>query len=255
MLPIDALNTVLAANQPACIRSIGLSPALRVLVLAPHPDDFDAIAVTLRYLQARGNPIHLAVLSGGSKGVLDSDADPPTWEQKARLREHEQKNSCKFFGLPEAQLCFLRLPEAQDGELSEEVANRDRVRRQINEISPDVLFLPYGDDSNSGHRRTYEMARAALQETGRPLLALYNKDIKSLSFHTEIYTEFDRDEADWKRALLRFHESQQVRNLAIRKHGFDDRILDFNRRLAQELRLQATYAEVFQLELFGADPR
>ena len=69
MLPIDALNAMRTGNQPTPIRDIGFSPTLRLLVLAPHPDDFDAIAITLRYFQARGNEIHLAVLSGGSQGV------------------------------------------------------------------------------------------------------------------------------------------------------------------------------------------
>jgi len=32
----------------------------RVLVLAPHPDDFDAIGVTLRFLHKRGNSIFVA---------------------------------------------------------------------------------------------------------------------------------------------------------------------------------------------------
>jgi LmbE family N-acetylglucosaminyl deacetylase len=240
-------------DRPAHIDSIGLSPSLRMLVLAPHPDDFDTIAITLRYFQVQGNEIHLAVLSGGSKGVQDSYANPPTWEQKTRLREKEQIDSCTFFGLSPARLRFLRLPEAEDGELAHDAANQDRICQQISEISPDVLFLPYGDDSNSGHRRTYEMTRAAVQDIGRPLLALYNKDAKSLSFRTDLYIAFDRIQSDWKRTLLRFHDTQQARNIEIRGQGFDDRILNFNQILAQELNLKAPYAETFQVELFFAD--
>jgi len=250
MLPIDALKTLRAGNHPAPIDSIGLSPALRLLVLAPHPDDFDAIAVTLRYFQARGNDIHLAVLSGGSKGVLDSYADPPTWEQKARVREQEQLDSCAFFGLPPARTSFLRLPEAADGELAHNLSNASRVRTQIRETSPDVLFLPCGNDSNTGHRRCYDMARAAALALGRPLLALYNKDAKTLSFQPDLYTGFDESQADWKRTLLRFHGSQQARNIKLRNHGFDDRILRFNRELAQALGREAPYAEAFRFELF-----
>ena len=253
MLPIDALNAVRIANRPAPIDSIGFSPSLRLLVLAPHPDDFDAIAITLRYLQARGNEIHLAVLSGGSKGVQDSYAKPPTWEQKARLREKEQLGSCNFFGLSPARLRFLRLPEAEDGELAQDTANEVRVRKQLIETAPDVLFLPYGDDNNTGHRRTYDMARAAARCLGRPLLALYNKDAKTLSFRTDLYLGFDETQADWKGTLLRFHDTQQARNIEIRGHGFDDRILSFNRKLARQLGLEAPYAEAFQVELFPAD--
>jgi LmbE family N-acetylglucosaminyl deacetylase len=253
MLPIDALNAARNANRPARIDSIGLSPLLRLLVLAPHPDDFDAIAITLHHLQTQGNEIHLAVLSGGSKGVQDSYADPPTWEQKARLREKEQVDSCSFFGLSPARLSFLRLREAEDGELAHHADNQLRIRRLISETSPDVLLLPYGEDSNAGHRRAYDMARTAVQELGAPLLALYNKDAKSLSFRPDLYIGFDESQADWKRSLLRFHDTQQARNLDTRGHGFDERILNFNRKLARELDLEAAYAEAFQIELFVAN--
>ena len=253
MLPIDTLNTACIGNRPTPIEDIGFSPALRLLVLAPHPDDFDAIAITLRYFQTRGNEIHLAVLSGGSQGVQDSYARASTREQKAWLREQEQANSCSFFGISPARLCFLRLPEAADGELAHDEANAARVREQISNTDPDVLFLPYGDDSNSGHRRTYDMARAAVRDLGSPLLALYTKDAKTRNFRTDLYTAFDETGAAWKRTLLRFHDSQQARNIEYRGHGFDDRILNFNRNLAQVLTLEAPYAEAFQVELFHTD--
>ena len=57
------------ALQPEALQIADLK---RVLVLAPHPDDFDAIGVTLQYLHKQGNPIYLAVLSGSASGVLDS---------------------------------------------------------------------------------------------------------------------------------------------------------------------------------------
>ena len=255
MLPIHALKSLLAGN-PAPIDSIGFSPALRLLVLAPHPDDFDAIAITLRYLQARGNEIHLAVLSGGSKGVQDSYTSPqPSWEQKAQLREQEQLSSCAFFGLSPSRISFLRLPEAADGELAQDSSCQARVHNQINQTAPDILFLPSGNDINSGHQRTYDMARKAVQDLGKSLLALYNKDAKTLKFQTDLYTGFSQSQADWKSSLLRFHDTQQARNIATRGHGFDDRILSFNRTLAQELGLEDPYAETFQVELFDADQR
>jgi LmbE family N-acetylglucosaminyl deacetylase len=254
MLPIQALNAVCSGNNPAAIDSIGLSPALRVLVLAPHPDDFDAIAITLRSLQQQGNKIHLAVLSGGSKGVQDSYAKPaPGWRQKAQLREQEQLNSCACFGLPPSRISFLRLPEAADGELAHDTSNQAQVCKQLNETSPDILFLPSGNDRNTGHQRSCNMARRAVRDLGKPLLALYNRDAKTLSFRTDLYAGFDQNQANWKRTLLRFHDTQQARNIATRGDGFDDRILSFNHQLAHELGLGEPYAEAFQVELFHAD--
>ena len=78
------------------------------------------------------------------------------------------------------------------------------------------------------------MIGAAARDPGSPLLALYNKDAKTLGFRTDPYVGFDEIPADWNRALLRFHDTQQARNITLRGHGFDDRILSFNRKLARE---------------------
>ncbi len=250
MLPIEALNSVRTGGLPVALEAIGFSPDLRLLVLAPHPDDFDAISITLHHFHENGNEIHLCVLSGGSKGVQDSFTMPPTREHKTQLREQEQHNSCNFFGIAPTHINFLRLPEANDGELARDAANEDRVCQQISTISPDILFLPYGKDSNTGHQRTYNMTREAARKLGKPLLALYNQDIKTLTFRTDLYSGFNETQADWKRTLLRFHDSQQTRNMESRGHGLDDRILSFNRTLASEHQLATQYAETFQIELF-----
>jgi hypothetical protein len=52
--------------------------------------------------------------------------------------------------------------------------------------------------------------------------------------------------------LLRFHRSQHQRNLNQRGHGLDERILSVNRQSAKECAADAPYAEVFELECFGA---
>ncbi|MBP1768990.1 MAG: hypothetical protein H6P98_3105, partial [Candidatus Aminicenantes bacterium] len=67
-------------------------------VLAPHPDDFDAAGVTLRLFQRNGNRVSLAVLTSGASGVEDGFCSPPARAEKARIRENEQRASCRFFG-------------------------------------------------------------------------------------------------------------------------------------------------------------
>ena len=47
-----------------------MAKTLRVAITAPHPDDFDAIAVTMRMLHRNGNTIDLAVLTSGMSGVV-----------------------------------------------------------------------------------------------------------------------------------------------------------------------------------------
>ena len=84
-----------------------ISKSSKVLVLAPHPDDFDAIAVTLKIFRDNGNHIELAVISGAESGVEDSFCEKHPGMSKAEIRELEQSASCKFFGLTESQSHFF----------------------------------------------------------------------------------------------------------------------------------------------------
>ena len=63
---------------------------------------------------------------------------------------------------------------------------------------------------------------------------------------------FGQREADWKAELLRYHDSQHQRNLRTRGHGFDERVLAVNRRIARELSLDDEYAEAYEVEIFTA---
>ena len=67
---------------------------------------------------------------------------------------------------------------------------------------------------------------------------------------TGVWVGFDEEESLWKREMLRFHQSQQTRNLEIRGIGFDDRILATNTKIASELNIDSKYAEGFQIEFF-----
>ena len=44
------LEFLLAGKRPVDLRKINWPGKLKLLVTAPHPDDFDAIGVTLRYM-------------------------------------------------------------------------------------------------------------------------------------------------------------------------------------------------------------
>jgi hypothetical protein len=74
------------------------------------------------------------------------------------------------------------------------------------------------------------------------------RDPKTTQFRADLFTPFDETDAAWKRKLLLHHRSQEHCNRKLRDHGFDDRILAVNRRLAAELGCNAPYAEAFQLE-------
>ncbi len=237
--------------RPVSMRALRLSASLKVLVLGPHPDDFDAIGVTMRLLKENGNPIHVGVAHTGS-GVQDSYCSPPTLETKAAIREQEQRQSCRYFGLPEERLTFLRFYEDDEQQPIASQENLGRLRAYLLSVQPDLVFLPHGNDTNAGHQRMCRMFRRIASQRDQPLAAFLNRDPKTIGMRIDLYTEFGDDEAHWKAKLLRFHQSQQQRNLNTRGHGFDQRILSVNRQIAREISIDSQYAEGFELELYGA---
>ncbi|QJW85583.1 hypothetical protein HK414_26835 [Ramlibacter terrae] len=78
-------------------------------MVAPHPDDFDAIALALRHLHEQGHALHVAVLTTGASGVEDGFEGACGDDAKAALREAEQRASCALFGLAPERLRFLRM--------------------------------------------------------------------------------------------------------------------------------------------------
>jgi LmbE family N-acetylglucosaminyl deacetylase len=242
----------LIINDPVPLQDLGISNALCVLVLAPHPDDLDAIGVTARFLLDNGNPLYVVVATAGASGVEETFCSPPPMEVKAQLREEEQRASCRFLGLPEAQLTFLRLEEDETGQPAENGINNDRIREQLLGKRPALVFLPHGHDTNLGHQRVYAMFRRVAQEAGYPLVAFLNRDPKTIHMRCDVYLGFGETMADWKARLLRFHQSQHQRNLNQRGYGFDKRILGMNRHSAGVCSAGTPYAEVFELEFYGA---
>jgi LmbE family N-acetylglucosaminyl deacetylase len=244
---IAFLRAALSCSRPLLLENVPWPPGLRVLVLAPHPDDFDAIAVTLRFFRDRGDEIRLSVISSSPGGVEDSYCSPPTAGAKAALREREQQESCRLFGLPEDRLVFLHLPEDESGHPIDSDKNFGRLRSHLLDIRPDLFFLPHGNDTNPGHRFTFRMLRRFAEQAYFPFSALLNRDPKTLEMRADLYTFFEDGDARWKADLLRCHRSQHQRNLNVRGHGLDERILQVNRRSAAELPGRGPYAEAFEI--------
>jgi len=244
--PIADSSLLLPPERPLFLNDLALPAPLVIVVLAPHPDDFDAIGVALRHLQRQGHLIHVAVLTTGVNGVEDGWNGARSAGEKAELREAEQRASCEFFGLPAERLTFLRLWGGGDAETDD-----IRLRDYLLARRPQLVFLPHGNDSNGTHRRTYQAFHDIATRERLQLIACLNQDAKTESMRRDLFMCFGEEEASWKKKLLRFHHSQQERNLKTRGHGFDERVLRVNRETAAVAQLGAPYAEVFELQRFG----
>lgn len=243
-----ALDALLQPGRaPRSLRDLDFPARMQVLVLAPHPDDFDAIGLALRHLHRQQHEVHVAVLTGGASGVDDGFAGAADARAKASLREEEQRASCAFFGLAPQRLQFLRLWEGA----ADDAADAARLQDWLAQRPADLLFLPHGNDSNRTHRRTYEAVRASLAALGREAWALLNQDAKTLQMRVDVFLDFGEDDAQWKAELLRLHRSQQARNLRTRGSGFDARVLEVNRQAAAALATPLPYVEAFELARLG----
>lgn len=242
----------LPSNRPFSMRSMTFPSTLRVLMVGPHPDDFDAIGITMRFFQQNGNPIHVITIRAGS-GIQNSFCSPPTFEAKAALRDDEQQASCRFFGLPDECLTLLDLEQSDDARILHTQTNLDRLRDLILQQRPDLAFMPHGNDTNHDHRLVYTMFKQIVTKERLPVTAFLIRDPKTTDMRIDCYTEFDEAEANWKGQLLRFHASQHQRNLNTRNHGFDDRILLINKDIARGLDLSQPYAEAFELEFHNVE--
>lgn len=243
-----ALDALLRPGAgPRSLRDLQWPGPLNVLVLAPHPDDFDAVALALRHLHRQGHALHLAVLTTGASGVEDGFEGADDDAAKAALREGEQRASCALFGLPPQRLDFLRL---WNGERTE-AEDQERLAQWMDARPADLLFMPHGNDSNRTHRRTYESVRAVASASGLQAWACLNQDAKTLDMRVDLHFDFDAGDAQWKAALLRCHRSQQERNLRTRGKGFDERVLEVNAQAAAALATPRPYAEAFELLRLG----
>jgi LmbE family N-acetylglucosaminyl deacetylase len=249
----EALARTLAGKHPLFVEDLPCPPEARILVLAPHPDDFDAVAVTLRLFRNRGNEIFLSVMSPSSSGVEDSFCAPCTRENKAFVREQEQRTSCRIFGLPAHRLKFLGLREDESGHLHDGEDNYASLRTHLEGIRPDLVFMPHGNDSNPGHCAAFRMLQRFARQAHRLVAVFLNRDPKTLQMRPDAFTVFGEGEARWKAGLLQCHLSQHQRNLNTRGFGLDERILRVNRKDAALLPGSPVYAEAFEIWLPGTE--
>ena len=186
------LREFFGGKTPRSIHSIPVPADMRILVLGPHPDDFDAIGVTLRFFKENGNAIDVGVVRTGS-GVEDSYCHRATHAERIRIREKEQQRSCRFFGLPDACLTFLDFEgnPGADPEATDE--KQDLLGEFILSRRPDIVFLPHGNDTNSAHRTMYAFFKGIASRAGHPIVAFLIRDPKTIAMRVDLYTEFDKE--------------------------------------------------------------
>lgn len=258
-------------DDPSCGEDTFPLPAkARVMVLGPHPDDPESVAITSRRLMRNGCDIRYVIVTLGPSGVEDAYADrwktaasPSLQAVKCQIRTREQMQAAEMFGLSSDHLTFLCLPKNRN-ETLDSPENHTIIEDLLESAAPDIVILPVGKDTNTTHAWVYSAFRTSAKDrvcnSGRSMVAMYNEDPKTSHIRKDLFVVFGENGARWKRGLLRVHDSQQQRNLHQRQMGFDRRILQVNRRCyshgpeAIKRGTAAGYAEVFEIEVFDPEP-
>ncbi len=163
----------------------------RALALAPHPDDPDAVAVTLRLLARGGWEVSWAIVTSGCSGVQDAFAG----SLHAR-KSRGARGGTGGIGTPlRSARGTAALPAAGrgcDGELAETAENRMRFDAALRKLAPALVLLPCGADTDPTHRRVFTWFHDWMCNWPHPLTALYNEDPKSLAFSPRVRGDLRR---------------------------------------------------------------
>lgn len=120
-------------NAPVGMASLDLEPPDRVLAVGAHPDDIEfGCGATLAKWVDAGATVHLLVLTDGSKGTWDLDAD-----LRALVERRREETERAAIRLGAVAVHTLGWP---DGELGSGLVEREAVCRVIREVRPDVLL-------------------------------------------------------------------------------------------------------------------
>jgi LmbE family N-acetylglucosaminyl deacetylase len=132
----------MAANEPGqpelstSLTSRDLPVPTSALAIGAHPDDVEfGCGATLAKWAAAGCTVHHLILTDGSKGTWNPDADTAAL---AAIREVEQREAARrLAGDRSGAVVFLG---QVDGELDSNLVMRGRVARVIRELRPQVVL-------------------------------------------------------------------------------------------------------------------
>ena len=114
--------------------SVDLDVPPVALAIGAHPDDIEfGCGATLAQWAAAGCTVHHLVLTDGSKGTWDPDADTAAL---VPVRQREQRAAAAALGAT-GEVVFLG---QVDGELESTVARRDQVAGVIRRLEPTVVL-------------------------------------------------------------------------------------------------------------------
>jgi N-acetylglucosamine malate deacetylase 1 len=147
---------------------------MKILVIAPHPDDeVLGCGGTIARHASANDEVYLCVVT---------EAYPPEWpEDEIKKRKEEVFKVNRILGIRETH--FLGFPTVKLDTIPQKELN-DSIARVVDKVKPDVVYIPHRGDVNKDHRLVFDAAMVAV----RPKQASTIK--KVLSYETLSETEW-----------------------------------------------------------------
>jgi len=225
-----------------------------VLAIGAHPDDVEfGCGATLAKWSALGTEAHLLVLTDGSKGTWDPDADTA---ELVATRRSEQRAAADVLGALEVHHLGI-----VDGELENDTDTRARVCAVIRAVRPDVVL---GHDPwkryrlHPDHRRagdlTIESIVAARDPHFFPASGAPHRPNALLLFEAEVIDHLEdvSDHLEAKISALLAHRSQWRSTMGIDESGdhADEQRAAFSARIRDDASAAAAPGTTASVEAF-----
>ena len=165
---------------------------MKVLAIGAHPDDIEIFMYGLLCLLKKNNiEIFMIIATDGSLGGK-------TYNNLIQLRKDESIEALKRIGIPK----FLNLP---DSKLGDEYFHKDKLRHEIDEISPDLIITHYHEDYHSDHRNLSKLVKDI---SSHNFPVLYCDTMMGINFSPNFYFDISEFFEEKKEAIL-YHHSQK----------------------------------------------
>jgi len=203
---------------------------MRVLIIAPHPDD-ESIGCggTLCLHAGRGDPMAVVYLTSGELGLKHLPR-----EQAWLTREREAEKAARILGVE--RRFYLRLPDWFAGERIAQATKK--LCPLLKRLRPGLIYLPHANEWHPDHQAALPVVRAAVRAAG-----ISTPELRAYEVWTPLagYDHIEDISAVMPRKLraLRAHRSQ------LKEFDYARAVTGLN-QFRGELAARCRYAEVFQ---------
>ena len=132
---------------------------IRVVYIAPHPDDECFRGGTLAMLAELGEEIYVVYMTDGSMG---SPKPEERGKNLAMKRKMEALEGLKVLGINTDRAIFFDYPDGKLKKFKVEVI--ERLSNLLNEVKPDLIIYPSTLDAHPDHSASGEIAKASISK-------------------------------------------------------------------------------------------